>query len=44
MKNPFFKKVKNIKINDILITLDLKKQKVNYLVNDIKTLESAEKK
>ena len=43
MKNPFFNKRKNIKINDILVSLDLKKQKVNYLVNDIKELDTAEK-
>ena len=43
MKNPFFKKKKNIKINDILILLKLKKQKVNFPVNDIKELETAKK-
>ncbi len=43
MSNPFFKKKKNIKINDILILLNQKKQKVNYLVNDIKELETASK-
>ena len=43
MDNPFFKKKKNIKINDILFLLNLKKQKVNYRVNDIKELETAKK-
>jgi UDP-3-O-[3-hydroxymyristoyl] glucosamine N-acyltransferase len=43
MENYFFKKRKNIFINDILLSLNLKKQKNNYKVNDIKTLESASK-
>ena len=38
MTNPFFKKKKNIKINDILLSLNLNKQKKNYIVNDIKEL------
>ncbi len=41
MKNPFFKKKTNIKINDVLVLLNQKKLKVNYPVNDIKELESA---
>ena len=41
MQNPFFKKTKNIKINDILSILDIKKQKKNYIVNDVKELETA---
>ena len=41
MQNPFFKKTKNIKINDILSKLDIKKQKKNYFVNDVKELETA---
>ncbi len=41
MQNPFFKKTKNIKINDILSKLDIKKQKKNYIVNDVKELETA---
>ncbi len=41
MENPFFKKKKNIKINDILTLLNIKKQKLNYQVNDIKELENA---
>ena len=43
MTNPFFNKKKNIKINDILDLLNLRKQKINYLVNDIKELETAKK-
>ncbi len=43
MNNPFFNKSKNIKINDILVSLNLRKQKINYLVNDIKELETAQK-
>ena len=43
MENPFFKKKKNVKINDILSLLNLEKQKVNYRVNDIKELETAKK-
>ena len=43
MENPFFKKKKNVKINDILSLLNLEKQKVNYRVNDIKELETAQK-
>ncbi len=41
MKNFFFKKKNNIKINDILTALGLKKQKKNYKVNDIKELDVA---
>ena len=44
MKNPFFKKKKKIKINDILDCLNLKKQKKNYYVNDIKELQLAQTK
>ena len=44
MKNPFFKKKNNIKLNDILTSLNLRKQKVNYIVNDIKELQTALKK
>ncbi len=43
MENPFFKKKKNIKINDILIALNLKTQKINFLLNDIKELGTANK-
>tara|TARA_Y100001970_G_scaffold232218_1_gene288978 strand:- start:14260 stop:15240 length:981 start_codon:yes stop_codon:yes gene_type:complete len=43
MKNIFFKKKNNIKINDILVLLKQKKQKINYKVNDIKELDTAEK-
>ena len=43
MKNVFFKKKKNIKINDILNKLKLSKQKKNFKVNDIKELSSAKK-
>ena len=38
MNNPFFKKKNNIKINDFLELLELKKQKTNYEINDIKEL------
>ena len=41
MVNFFFQKKKNIKINDILVSLKLKKLKVNYPINDIKELENA---
>ena len=43
MSNPFFKKINNIKLNDVLITLNLRKQKNNYKINDIKDLENAKK-
>ena len=43
MTNPFFKKKNNIKINDILDILDIKKQKKNINIEDIKELESANK-
>ena len=44
MINPFFKKRKNIKINDILLCLNLKKIKKNYDLADIKDLKLANKK
>ena len=43
MTNNFFKKKKNIKINQILDLLKLKKQKNNFYINDIKELETASK-
>ncbi len=43
MNNPFFKKKKNLSINEILHTIDLKKQKNNYLIDDIKNLNTAKK-
>ncbi len=43
MKNIFFKKKNNIKINDILFSLDLKAKKKNYKINDIKELDIASK-
>ena len=42
MKNPFFKK-KKIKINEIYASLNLKKVKNNYLINDIQELNYANK-
>ena len=42
MKNPFFKKKKNVSINDILSTLNLEKQKNSYIIKGIKDLETAE--
>ena len=41
MKNIFFKKKTNIKLNDILKTLGKKKIKKNSIINDIKDLENA---
>ena len=41
MLNPFFTKKQNIQINDILLKLNLKKQKKNYFVTDIKDLNTA---
>ncbi len=41
MENIFFKKKKNIKINDVLKTLGLKKINKNPIVSDIKDLENA---
>ena len=41
MKNLFFKKKNNLKINDILNCLNLKKIKKNIKVNDIKELDKA---
>ncbi len=43
MKNLFFKKKLNIKINDILNLLNLKKIKKNISINDIKELDQATK-
>ena len=43
MKNHFFKKKNNVKINDILKCIGQKKIKNNYKVNDISDLENAEK-
>tara|TARA_B100001564_G_scaffold179467_1_gene150786 strand:+ start:131 stop:1111 length:981 start_codon:yes stop_codon:yes gene_type:complete len=43
MENPFFTKKKNIKINDILLSINLNKQKKNFRVNDIKELNLANK-
>ena len=44
MKNPFFKKQNNVKLNDILLSLNLNKQKTNYVINDIKELQTASNK
>ena len=44
MINPFFIKRKNIKINDILLCLNHKKIKKNYVLDDIKDLKVANKK
>ena len=41
MNRFFFKKVKNIKINDILKSLGLKSLKKNFNVNDINELNEA---
>ncbi len=41
MTNLFFKKIRNIKINDILLHLKLKKNKKDSLINDIKELDAA---
>tara|TARA_A100001011_G_scaffold119973_1_gene126570 strand:+ start:5963 stop:6931 length:969 start_codon:yes stop_codon:yes gene_type:complete len=41
MENLFFKKEKKITINDVLVTLGQKQIKKNFLINDIKDLESA---
>ena len=41
MENLFFKRKNNLKINDILNCLDLKKIKKNIKVNDIKELDKA---
>ncbi len=43
MKNIFFKKKKNIQINQILTLLNFKKEKRNILVDDIKELDQATK-
>ncbi len=43
MKNIFFKKENHIRINDILILLDKRKQKKNYKINDINELDNAKK-
>ncbi len=43
MNNPFFKKKKNIYINDILKVLNLKKNNINYKVFDIKEIVKATK-
>ncbi len=44
MKNLFYKKKNNIKLNDILSSLNLNKQKINYIVSDIKELQTASNK
>ena len=41
MKNLFFKKKNNLKINDILKVLNLKQLKKNIFIDDIKELDSA---
>ena len=41
MKNPFFKKKKSIKFNEILSSLNLKKKKKNYNFKNIKEIETA---
>ena len=43
MKNIFFKKKNNIKINDILQSLNIKKLNKNFLVNDIREIDEAGK-
>ncbi len=43
MQNHFFKKKNNIKINDVLTILNLKNEKLNFKLNDIKELDSASK-
>lgn len=43
MSNSFFKKKTNIKINDILDKLNLKKERDNIRINDIKELHEAKK-
>ena len=43
MNNIFFKKKNNIKINDILRVLNLKKQSINSEIKDIKELITASK-
>ena len=43
MKNNFFKKENNLKINSILKLLNLKIRKKNYLINDIRDLDHAKK-
>ncbi len=43
MPNIFFKKKNKIKINDILLSLQLKKKKNNFVVKDIKELNLATK-
>ena len=43
MKNIFFKKKNNLKINDILKCLNLEKSKNNFYVNDIRDLTEAGK-
>ena len=43
MKNPFFKKKKSIKFNEILSSLNLKKRKINYDLEDIKEINAASK-
>ena len=43
MTNLFFKKKNNIKINDILLSLKIKKYKKNISINDIKELKTANK-
>jgi len=43
MTNYFFKKKEKIRLNDILANLNLKKQKINPIIKDIKELEYASK-
>ena len=44
MRNPFFKKKNNVKLNDILSSIGASKQKSNYVINDIKELQTASSK
>ncbi len=44
MKNIFFKKKSYLKTNDIYLSLNKKKQKINHIIKDIKDLENATSK
>ncbi len=43
MKNYFFKKKNKIKLNDILLSLNLKKEKIDIEISDINEIETAKK-
>ena len=44
IKNPFFKKRKNVSLSEVFVNLKKKKPKINFIINDIKDLNHAQNK